>query len=300
VTSQLRFDGRVAIITGAGGGLGREYALLLAQRGTRVVVNDLGADKAEATVAEIRATGGEAVVNGADVADPASATSIIDQALATWGRLDIVVNNAGVGGGTLSTPEITEHVVATHLFGTANILRAALPKLEASSYGRIVNTSSGSVFGIPRSGDYAAAKGGILALSRVLANELLARPELDIKINVIMPVAQTPMMPVASDPDFASMMEFVFAPSRVAAFVALLCHERLPCTGETFTVGGGRAARVLLQTTAGHLADNPTPEAYLEHFDDIMAGIDPRQSNGGLSDLLARAGRTPVSISDVR
>jgi NAD(P)-dependent dehydrogenase (short-subunit alcohol dehydrogenase family) len=297
MADELRFDGRVAIVTGAGRGLGRAHAVLLAARGARVVVNDLAG--ADAVVEEICALGGAAVANPASVADPAGAQSIIDQAVATWGRLDIVVNNAGIGGGTFSPPEITDHVMATHYSGTNNVLRAAMPQLAAGGYGRVVNTSSGSVFGIPRCGDYAAAKGAILALTRVLANELRARPELDIKVNAIMPVAQTPLMPVASDPAFATMMETVYAPSKVATFVAVLCHERVPCSGETFTVGGGRAARVLLQTTAGHLGDGGSPEDFLDHFDAVMAGEDPRESDGALSDLLGRAGRPSVTLSEL-
>jgi NAD(P)-dependent dehydrogenase (short-subunit alcohol dehydrogenase family) len=225
---------------------------------------------------------------------------MVDQAIATWGRLDIVVNNAGIGGGTFPPPAVTEQVVAVHYFGTNNVLRSAMPHLEAGGYGRIVNTSSGSVFGIPRTGDYAAAKGAILALTRVLANELRARPELDIKVNAIMPVAQTPLMPMSHDKAFAEMMERVYAPSKVASFVALLCHEQVPCSGETFTVGGGRAARVLLQTTAGYVANDPTPEDYLDHFDDVLAGLDPRDSSGTLTDFLTRAGQAPVTISQVR
>jgi NAD(P)-dependent dehydrogenase (short-subunit alcohol dehydrogenase family) len=297
MADELRFEGRVAIVTGAGRGLGRAHALLLAERGARVVVNDLAA--AELVVEEIRAAGGEAVANPASVADPAGAESIVDQAITTWGRLDIVVNNAGIGGSTFAPPEVTEQVMATHYFGTNNVLRAAMPILEAAGYGRIVNTSSGSVFGIPRCGDYAAAKGAILALTRVLANELRRRPELDVRINAIMPVAQTPLMPVASDPAFAAMMDEVYAPSKVASFVALLCHERVPCSGETFTVGGGRAARVLLQTTAGHVGDGTSPEDFLDHFDAVMAGADPRESDGALSDFLGRAGQIPVTISEL-
>jgi NAD(P)-dependent dehydrogenase (short-subunit alcohol dehydrogenase family) len=294
----LRFDDRVAIVTGAGRGLGREYALLLAARGARIVVNDLAS--ADAVAEEIRGAGGDAVANAADVADPAGATSIVDQAIGAWERLDIVINNAGIGGGTFPAPDVTEHVVGTHYFGTNNVLRAAMPHLEAGGYGRVVNTSSGSVFGIPGTGDYAAAKGAILALTRVLASELRARPELDIKLNAIMPVAQTPIMPVSSDPAFAEMMDRVFAPARVAPFVALLCHEQVPCSGETFTVGGDRAARVLLQTTAGLVGHDLTPEDYLAHFDDVMAGVDRRDSNGALSDLLTRAGQASVTVSQIR
>ena len=296
IMTELQFGGQVAIITGAGRGLGRDHALLLARRGARVVVNDL--QSADGVVEEIVAAGGEAVANAASVVDPAGAQSMVDQAIGTWGRLDIVVNNAGIGGTTFPPPEETARVVATHYFGTNNVLRAAMPVLEASGYGRIVNTSSGSVFGIPRTGDYAASKGAILALTRVLANELRARPELDIKVNAIMPVAQTPLIPVSGDPTFAAMMATVYGADRVSPFVAVLCHEQVPCSGETFTVGGGRAARVLLQTTAGHLADEPTPEDYLAHFDAVMAGEDRRDSSGALADLLGRSGHAPRQIVD--
>jgi NAD(P)-dependent dehydrogenase (short-subunit alcohol dehydrogenase family) len=297
LTDELRFDGRVALVTGAGRGLGREYALFLAQRGARVVVNDVSAS--DAVVDEIRTAGGDALGNSSSVADPVGAESMVAQALSTWGALDVIVNNAGIGGTTFGPPDESHRVMATHFYGTNNVLRAAMPHLDARGYGRIVNTSSGSVFGIPRTGDYAAAKGAILALTRVLANELRVRPELDIKVNAIMPVAQTPLLPVSSDPVFAAMMDTVYAPARVAPFVALLCHELAPCSGETFTVGGGRVARVLLQTTSGHVSPDPTPEDFLEHFDTVMAGEDPRESNGALADLLARAGERPVQPTDV-
>ena len=184
----LRFDDRVAIVTGAGGGLGRAHAMLLAERGAHVVVNDLGPPRqggegdpsvAAAVVAEITPAGGSAVASADSVADPDGAAGIVQQALDTWGRLDIVVNNAGITGqGVFAPPEIWERVVATHLLGTANVLRAAFPVMEAAGYGRIVNTSSSSVLGTPGGGDYAAAKGGVLALSRVLVAQLASRPEL--------------------------------------------------------------------------------------------------------------------------
>lgn len=299
MNNKLHFDGQVALVTGAGRGLGREYALLLAQRGARVVVNDLGL--AGQVVDEIRTAGGEAVANESSVVDAEATDAMVEQALSTWGQLDIIVNNAGIGGGTLSPPDVTERVLATHFLGTANVLRSARPVMESSGYGRIVNTSSGSFFGIRGTGDYAAAKGAILALSRVLANEYRARPDSDIKVNVIMPAAQTPLMPVASDATFAAMMDDVFAPWRVAAFVALLCHRDAPCNGETFLVGGGRASRVLFQSTAGYVDGDPTPEGYLEHFADVMAGADARENTEGtLADILSRGGQTSVSIVDVK
>jgi NAD(P)-dependent dehydrogenase (short-subunit alcohol dehydrogenase family) len=294
---ELRFDGKVALVTGAARGLGRAHALLLARRGARVVVNDIG-DPA-AVVREITQAGGEAVANGDDVSSPASARAMAELALDRWGSLDVLVNNAGIGAGSLNDPEVTERVLGVHLTGTINLLRVALPVMRQRGYGRIVNTSSGSVFGIPGTGDYAAGKGGVLAYTRVLASELKATPELDVKINAIMPVAQTPLMPVVPDEEFAAMMDAVFAPRKVSPLVALLSHEKCPCSGEAIVVGGGRAARVLMLTTAGYVDEDPTPEGYLAHFDEVMAGADPREAAGGLSDLLVRRGRAAMSPADL-
>ena len=294
----LRFDGRTALVTGAARGLGRAHALLLARRGAKVVVNDIG--DAAAVVREITEAGGDAVASGDDVSSPAGARAMAKLALDQWGALDVLVNNAGIGAGSLNDPEVTERVLGVHLTGTINLLRVALPLMKERGYGRIVNTSSGSVFGIPGTGDYAAGKGGVLAYTRVLANELKKTSAgLDIKINAIMPVAQTPIMPVVPDKEFAAMMDTVFAPEKVSPLVALLGHEKCPCSGEVIVVGGGRAARVLMLTTAGYVDENPTPEGYLAHFDEVMAGADPREAEGSLSDLLARRGQAPVSTADL-
>jgi NAD(P)-dependent dehydrogenase (short-subunit alcohol dehydrogenase family) len=297
MSEELRLDGRVALVTGAARGLGRAHALLLARRGARVVVNDIG--DAAAVVREITEAGGEAVANGGDVSSPASAREMAELARQRWGSLDILVNNAGIGAGSLNDPEVTERVLGVHLTGTINLLRVALPLMKERGYGRIVNTSSGSVFGIPGTGDYAAGKGGILAYTRVLANELKAAPEFDIKINAIMPVAQTPIMPVVPDKEFAAMMDTVFAPAKVSPLVVLLAHEKCPCSGEVIVVGGGRAARMLMLTTAGYADDDPTPEDYLAHFGEVMAGAEPREAEGTLSDLLARRGQAARSTADL-
>jgi NAD(P)-dependent dehydrogenase (short-subunit alcohol dehydrogenase family) len=203
----LRFDGATAIVTGAGGGLGRAHALMLASRGARVLVNDVGGARdgsagdpaiAEAVVEEIRRAGGVAAASSESVATPEGASRIVEDALERWGGLDIVVNNAGITGkGSLSAPDVYERVVATHLFGTANVLRAAWPHFTRRGYGRVVNTASSSFLGTPSSGDYASAKGGIIGLSRVLATD---NRERDIKINVLMPVAYTRMTAAVPDP----------------------------------------------------------------------------------------------------
>ncbi len=308
--SQLRFDGRVALVTGAGGGIGRAHATALAARGARVVVNDLGGPRdgvgpsspvlADAVVTDIANAGGEAIANAADVADPSGAEDMVRQAIDTWGRLDIVVNNAGITGkGNFADPDVYERVLATHLLGTVNVLRAAWPQLVEQGYGRVVNTASSSVFGSSRAGDYAAAKGGIFAFSRVLAADCRNS---NIKVNVVMPVAHTRMTAALAHPPTVEWFERWFPPEKVAAFVVLLCHESVPCSGETFIVGGGRAARVVFATTRGYFDLDATAEAYRDHFDEVMAGVDTRDPGSGFADLARYAELLPDPgpFTDVR
>lgn len=296
MSGQLRFDGRVALVTGAGHGLGRAHALMLASRGARVVVNDLGgapdgsgadAAVASAVVDEIRAAGGEAVANADSVADPDGARAIVEQALSTWGRLDVVVNNAGITGhGSFAEPQMRAAVVGTHLFGTGNVLRAALPHMLERDYGRIVNTASSSFLGTPHAADYASAKGGIIGLSRVLATD---HRDTNVRINVLMPVAHTRMFDRMTDRVYVDWLRRWFQPEKVAAFVAYLCSEEVAVSGETFIAGGGRAARVLFATTRGHVEADPTPESFRDHFDEVMAGEDQRLPTSGQGDLIRYA-----------
>jgi NAD(P)-dependent dehydrogenase (short-subunit alcohol dehydrogenase family) len=289
MSEQLRFDGQVAIVTGAGGGLGRAHAEALASRGAAVVVNDIGMTRdglapdtnhARVVVDVIEAAGGTAVANADSVATVDGAEAIVATALDTYGRLD----NAGVtGGDAFSPPEVWERVVATHLYGTANVLRAAWPHFVERDYGRVVNTASSSFLGTPSSGSYASAKGGIIGLSKVLATDNRGR---NITINVLMPVAYTRMTAAVPDPVYAGWLQRHFPPEKVAAFVVTLCHESTPVSGETFIAGGGRAARVLFQTTRGHFDPDPSPESFRDHFDAVMAGEDARIATSGQGDLV--------------
>ena len=296
MTEPLRFDGRTAIVTGAGGGLGRAHALALALRGAAVVVNDLGVQRdgsapgaslAQQVVDEITAAGGAATANTDSVADTDGAERLVALALDHFGGLDIVINNAGITGrGAFAPVEVWERVLATHLIGTANVLRAAWPHFVAHDYGRVLNTASSSFLGTPGSGDYAAAKGGVVGLSKVLATDNRDR---NITINVLMPIAYTRMTAAVPDPVYAAWLERHFDPDKVAAFALTLCHDTAPCSGETFIAGGGRAARLLIATSRGHYESEPTPESFRDNFAAIMAGDDLRAATSGQGDLVRYA-----------
>jgi len=269
-----RFDGQVAIVTGAGGGLGRAHALLLAAEGASVVVNDYGGDPhgnpgssamADAVVAEIRAAGGTAVADASDVA--VAAADVVAAALDAFGGLHVVVNNAGIsGGGTLETISVADYdrMLAIHLGGTLAVSRAAWPVLRAQGYGRIVNTSSASVFGLPGTSAYITAKAAIFGLTRALGHDGVA---VGIKVNAVMPSAYSRL--TAQSPEFAPIMEAGFPAAKVAPFVGALASREVPCTGETFVVGGGRAARVVLGTVPG-LHDITSIDDCLARFDEAM------------------------------
>jgi NAD(P)-dependent dehydrogenase (short-subunit alcohol dehydrogenase family) len=288
MTDELRFDDRVAIVTGAGGGLGRAHARLLASRGARVVVNDYGGPRdglgaggsamADAVVREIEEAGGAAIASDESVAERAGADQLVARALDAWGRVDIVVNNAGITGqGNFADPESYHRVYGTHLVGMVNVLRAVWPSFTEHDYGRVVNTTSGSVFGAHGSGDYAAAKGAVFSLSRNLAQD---HRDTNIKINAIMPIAYTRMTAAIPHEPTVEWLEKWFGPEKVSPFVAYLCHESVPCTGETFTVGGGRAAHVIFAHTRGYFDLDATPESFRDHFDDVMADEEPLDTSG--------------------
>ena len=292
--TELRFDDRVAIVTGAGNGLGREYALLLGRRGARVLVNDYGGDTVgrgrseapAATVAEeIRDAGGLAAANTASVAESEGGASLVADALEHWGRVDIVIHNAGIGGGTGAFEDVRDDrmdaVFRTHLYGAFHVLRPAWRVMKAAGYGRIVNTSSATALGVVGSFDYPAAKAGLIGLSRSLALEGAAH---GIRVNAIMPLAYTRMAAGVPNPEIREWMENTFPPHKVAPLVAWLCHEDLPVSGEILSVGGGRAARVTTNVHPGFRAPDPSPESFRDHWEQVMTGGDPEIALDGSTD----------------
>lgn len=262
--SELRFDGRVAIVTGAGGnpGLGRSYALLLALRGAKVLVNDLGVGPdgrgmvgggADKVVQEIIDAGGEAMSNGDSVATASGARSIVDAALEAWGRVDILINNAGVAPFALFdeiSEDDIEKVVGVHLFGHIWMCRAAWRPMKENGYGRLVNVSSGvAVRGLAYQSIYAAAKLGVVGLTRTLAAE---GHSFGIRANVIMPAADTLAWQTMLEPSFSEQArENGLTPESVAPVGAWLAHESCLYSGKVFQAQGGTIRELYFARTNG-------------------------------------------------
>lgn len=279
--SELRFDDRVAVITGAGRGLGRAYALLLASKGAKVVVNDPGvsmkgdgvdAGPAEEVVQEIKAAGGEAVANTDSVATPEGGQAMIDAALSNYGRVDILIHNAGiVRRALLDEMSIAdfEDVLDVHLRGGFHVVRAAFPHMKKAGYGRIVMTGSiNGLYGNAGAANYSVAKAGLLGLSNVAAIE---GEEFDIKSNVILPAAVTRMSEGVDTSAFPPM-----DPDQVAPAVGWLAHESCSVTGEMLISAAGRVARAYAAESAGVYQPTWTVEQIGEQIDNIRSSEEPQ------------------------
>ncbi len=254
--SEMRFDGRVAVVTGGGRGLGRSYALLLASRGAKLVVNDIGAsmfgdatdeDPADALVSEIKAAGGEAVANKDTVATEEGGKAIIQTAMDAFGRIDIVIHNAGFTRRKMihemDYADMRE-VVDVHLMGGYHVLRPAFPIMMAQKYGRFVMTSSiNGLYGKEGILGYSAGKAGLQLLSNVTA---LEGREYNIKSNVIVPNAVTRLSDGIDTSQFPPL-----EPEKVAPMVAWLAHEDCSVSGEIFAAGAGRMSSAYIAETHG-------------------------------------------------
>ena len=256
----LDLNGRVAIVTGAGRGMGRDTALALARGGAHVVVNDYGGGAssvkagsiqvAQAVVDEIVALGGKAIAEGSSVGTGESAQAIVDAAMAEFGRVDILVNNAG---GNITTgvedlsDERVEGILRSNFVGGYMLLRKVWPIMRDSGFGRIVNVMSGSLLGLPGRAAYASGKAGYFGLTSVAAAEGEAY---DIRVNGVWPTANTRLMAGIDDPEMIAMMER-FPPHLVAEAVTYFCSPKCRATGEFFDVGGGRVARIAIHDCEG-------------------------------------------------
>lgn len=282
----IRFDDRVAIVTGAGGGLGRSHALALAARGARVVVNDLGggldgsgasAGAAEQVVAEIAAGGGRAVADTHSVSDPAGAAALVERALDAFGRLDIVINNAGIlrDKSFAKMPlDDFKAVVDVHLMGSAQVTKAAWPHLQAGQYGRVVlTTSAAGLYGNFGQANYGAAKLGLVGLMNTLK---LEGQRNDIRVNTIAPVAATRMTETILPPAALERLQ----PAPVTAAVLFLASEEAP-SGAIIAAGAGYYARVEIVEAKGvQLGDQASCDEVAAHWSRIadMAGAAPANS----------------------
>jgi NAD(P)-dependent dehydrogenase (short-subunit alcohol dehydrogenase family) len=294
----MRFDGQVAIVTGAGGnpGLGRAHAMLLASRGAKVVVNDLGVGpdgsgsqpaNAELVATEITDAGGEAVADLHSVAEEPSARAVVQTALDTWGRVDILINNAGIG--VVSdfdeiTPSHVEKLLGVHLMGHIWMSRAVWPHMKEAGYGRIVNTTSGGMWGMPGLTLYGAAKFGIYGLTRGLA---LEGAQHGIRVNAVSPGGYTNSFDrfyEIKDPTFAAAFVEAQPAELVSPMFAYLAHTSCELTGGLFDSSAGTVQSRAFGVTAGYSDRALSIEGVRDHLAEILdyehmtVATDPRDA----------------------
>ncbi|MFV0515479.1 MAG: SDR family NAD(P)-dependent oxidoreductase [Jhaorihella sp.] len=286
----IRFDGRVAIVTGAGTGLGRCHALGLAARGAKLVINDLGAstagegqssDAAQSVVREIRDAGGEAIAHGADVSSEAQVADMVAQTMAQWGRIDILVNNAGIlrdkSFGKMTMADFRK-VVDVHLIGSAVCAHAVWPIMRDQKYGRIVMTASGSgLYGNFGQANYGAAKAGVMGLMNVLHLEG-ARD--NIRVNTLAPTAATRM----TEDLLPEQALDLLAPEKITPGLLYLVSEDAP-SRTILAAGAGCYAQTRVLETEGVLLedDTNTPEGVAARFAEIAAPEGQRELTDAFS-----------------
>ncbi len=290
----IRFDNRVAIVTGAGNGLGRSHALELARRGAKVVVNDLGGavdgkggatSAADAVVNEIKQAGGTAVANYDSVADARGAANIIQTAVDAFGTVDVLINNAGIlRDKSFAKMDLAdfEHVVQVHLMGSVYCTKAAWPIMQAQNYGRIVMTTSASgIFGNFGQSNYGAAKTGVVGLMNVLRQEGTKN---GIMVNTVAPIAATRMTEALFPPKILPYL----GPHFVTTAAVWLASEKCALSGEIISAGAGYYAKAVMVEAEGVMF-NPEKPVSLEEFD---------AAYGRITDL-SKATPFPNSLAEV-
>ena len=293
----IRYDGQVAIVTGAGNGLGRSHAIQLAARGAKVVVNDLGgtvdgsgggSTASQAVVAEIEAAGGEAMAHGANVADFEQVQDMVAKTMERWGRVDVLVNNAGIlrdksfGKGSLEDFKL---VLDVHLMGSVNCTKAVWEIMREQNYGRIVmTTSSSGLYGNFGQSNYGSAKMGVIGMMNTLAQEGAKN---NIKVNALAPTAGTRMTEgLIPDQAFALM-----TPETVTPAVLYLVSQDAPTRTILAAGAGGYAVAKIVETDGIYLDDaDQTPEAIAEHWDAI-ANSEPKQLQAGFEQTVKFLGK---------
>jgi NAD(P)-dependent dehydrogenase (short-subunit alcohol dehydrogenase family) len=299
--SEIRFDGRVAIITGAGGGLGKTYALMLASRGASVVVNDLGGaadgtgsgtSMADLVVEEIGRAGGKAVANYDSVATPEGGESIVKTAVENFGKVDILINNAGIlrdKSFAKLEPQNLQAVLDVHLRGAFFVTQPAFRLMKENNYGRLVFASSGAgIFGNFGQSNYGAAKMGLVGLSNVLAVEGAKN---NIKSNVIAPIAKTRLTE-----QLLGGLADALDPNYVTPLVAYLSSEQCELTHEIFDIGGGRYARIFVGLGRGWVA----PKSSIPSVEEIAANLDAIRSTEGYTVPDSIAGETQAIVEALK
>jgi NAD(P)-dependent dehydrogenase (short-subunit alcohol dehydrogenase family) len=284
----IRFDGRVAIVTGAGNGLGKCHAISLAERGAKVVVNDLGgardgsggsSDAAKAVVAEIEAAGGEAIANGANVADMEQVQAMVNEAMEKWGRVDILVNNAGVlRDKSFSKVEIEDFnfVLDVHLMGSVNCSKAVWPIMREQGFGRIaMTTSSSGMYGNFGQTNYGAAKMGVIGLMNTL---VLEGAKYGIKVNALSPCAATRMTEDIIPENLLGLL----TPESVTPALLFIVSEDAP-NRTIITAGAGTFARTIVYETGGKWLpeEDQTPEKIAENWAEISDATSQKEYTSG-------------------
>lgn len=296
--TRIDLSNRVAIVTGAGRGLGRAYAEALTERGARVVVNDLGTDGegsgsdpaiAQSVVDEIISKGGKAVADNSDITDTAMSRAIVERAIETFGDIDIVINNAGICGNQAFTDTSLadfERYWRIHVAGSINLIQAAWPHLVSKNYGRVVLTESGAgLYGLRGQSAYSAAKGAVHGLMRTLAIE---GRDHGILVNAVSPGGFSRMHEAAiDDPDMLDWTRRSMPPELVAPALVWLASDACRVSGEVYSVWSGRMARVGIGTGAGLYDRSLTPEAIRDHYSEVADTIPLYEAADSLDEIAA-------------